>query len=338
MSIDPRYSRLSRYAPLGSVLPDWQRSHCVVIGLGGLGCGLAMQLTRFGVRRLTLIDRDTVGHENLGHQSLFTTANAEHALPKVHAAARQLEAINPAVALDAQFTELSRHNIADLCRGATLLFDGLDSYFTRYIVNDYALSVKRPWLSAGVVRGEMSVRAVVPGLTGCLRCLLRDPPPVGSVPTCSSEGVFGPLLSVANAIQLEQAGRILDERFGPDDDALYSLELPDWRIRRLQLGGPSKSCPACSGEYEFLNGSYDQQAAAACSDGRFEMQLGNRLDMEALARRLKEEPGWQLRPNRWCLVAEHGAERYTVFPTGKLVLSGGDESRLNAFVTEWIGG
>ncbi|MCB1219322.1 MAG: ThiF family adenylyltransferase [Planctomycetales bacterium] len=338
MDSEIRYSRLSRYAPLGRVLPAWQQSHCVVIGLGGLGSGLSMQLTRFGVRRITLIDRDTVGFENLGHQSLFTTAHAEAGLPKVQAAAGMLAAINPAVELDPQFADLSRHNIRELCAGATLLFDGLDSYFTRYIVNDYALQSSTPWLSAGVVRGELSMRAVVPGVTGCLRCLLPDPPPPGSVPTCSAEGVFGPLLSVANAIQLEQAGRFLAGEFTADDDAMYSLELPDWRIRRLQLNGPAQTCRACSGSYDFLSGRFDQQAAAACSDGRFELELGSAIDIEGLAAGLSAETGWEVRPNRWCLVADHGAERYTVFPNGRLVLSGTqDGSRLNHFAAHWLG-
>lgn len=337
MQSEPRYSRLSRYAPLGSVLPRWQQGHCAIIGLGGLGGGLAMQLARFGVRKLTLIDRDTVGFENLGHQSLFTTAHADAALPKVQAAAEVLAAINPAVELDPQFTELDRRNIAALCEGVDLLFDGLDSYFTRYIVNDHALQSGTPWLSAGVVRGEMSARAVVPGVTGCMRCLLPDPPAPGTVPTCSSEGVFGPLLSVANAIQLEQAGRILAGEFTVDDDAMYSLVLPDWRIHRLKLNGPSATCPACGGNYEFLGGSFDRQAAAACSEGRFELDLGSAIDTDSLAARLSAESGWEAHLNRWCLVADHGEERYTVFPSGKLVLSGGDQSRLNAFASEWLG-
>ncbi|MEZ5336910.1 MAG: ThiF family adenylyltransferase [bacterium] len=332
-----RYSRLARYAPFGQLLPLWQQSHCVVIGLGGLGSGLAMQLARFGVKRITLIDRDTVGFENLGHQSLFTTAHAEAAVPKVQAAAQVLAAVNPAVELDPQCADLSRHNIEQLCAGATLLFDGLDSYYTRYIVNDHALRSATPWLSAGVVRGELSARAVLPAVTGCLRCLLPEPPPPGSVPTCSAEGVFGPLLSVANAIQLEQAGRILGGTLTRSEDALYSLRLPDWNIRRLQLSGPQADCPACSGRYEFLDGSRDAEASAACSEGRFELELGTALDIDALAARLSAEPGWEVRPNRWCLVAQHAAERYTIFPSGKLVLSGGDSARLHAFVAEWLG-
>ena len=338
MPDEARYSRLSRYAPLGRVLPAWQASHCVIIGLGGLGGGLALQLARFGVRRLTLIDRDTVGPENLGHQALFTAQHAQLGLPKVQAAAELLAAVNPQLELDLQFSELNRHTIAQLCSGATLLFDGLDSYFTRYIVNDYALSAGIPWLSAGVVRGELSARAIVPGISGCLRCLLPEPPAAGSVPTCSSEGVFPPLLGVANAIQLEQAGRILAGEFSLADDALYSLQLPGWQIRRLQLSGPAAGCPACRGSYEFLTGLYDAQACAACADGRFELELGSPLDLEALARRLSNEAGWDARLNKWCLVADHAAERYTVFPTGRLILSGTqDASRLNHFGAVWLG-
>ncbi|MDQ3024644.1 MAG: ThiF family adenylyltransferase, partial [bacterium] len=92
-----RYSRLERYAPLGATLQRWQASTCAVVGLGGLGGGLAIQLARFGVPRIVLIDRDIVTVENLGHQLLFTTAHAEAGLPKAAAAAEVLATLNPYV-------------------------------------------------------------------------------------------------------------------------------------------------------------------------------------------------------------------------------------------------
>jgi adenylyltransferase/sulfurtransferase len=42
------------------------------LGVGGLGCGVAMGLARLGVRKLIMIDRDVVDESNLNRQILFT--------------------------------------------------------------------------------------------------------------------------------------------------------------------------------------------------------------------------------------------------------------------------
>jgi adenylyltransferase/sulfurtransferase len=231
--MERRYSRLERYGPLGRVLPRWQAASVAVVGCGGLGGGLVLQLARLGVAtapasdntaapQLRLIDRDTVDAENLGHQALFGEADAAAGLPKAVAALRAVQAVNGRVSATAHVASLDRRNVHALLDGVQLIFDGLDSYATRFLLNDYALATGTPYLYAGVVRGELSARAVVPGVTGCLRCLLAGPPAPGEVPTCAAQGVFPPLLAVANMLQLQAAGRILAGEFTRDDDLLWS--------------------------------------------------------------------------------------------------------------------
>ena len=250
-----RYSRLLRYAELKDNLPRWQQASAAVVGLGGLGGGIARQLARLGIRQLILVDRDIANEENLGHQSLITEEHVRQGLPKAYAAAEVLKSINSDVECVAKCTDLTRLNIKDVLSGAGLIFDGLDNYFTRFLLNDYALSGGVPYFYAGVVRGELSARAVVPGVTGCLRCLLPEPPAAGEVPTCAAEGVFPPLLGVANALQLWAANRYLSGKFGVEDDVLYSLDVKDWRMVQLELSGSQADCPACG------NAAYDGGAA-----------------------------------------------------------------------------
>jgi molybdopterin/thiamine biosynthesis adenylyltransferase len=329
-----RYSRLARYDGMTQTLPRWQAATCAVVGLGGLGGGLAAQLARFGVARLILLDRDLVGPENLGHQSLFTLAHAGAAVPKAVAAAEVVAAINPHVSVDAHVSELTRHNIRELLDGATLLFDGLDNYYGRLLLNDYARSTGLPFFSAGVVR------AVLPGLTGCLRCLLDTPPPAGSLPTCAAEGVFPPLLGVANALQFDAANRWLAGESTADDDALYSLRLPDWELRRLALHGPRADCPACHGRYEYLDGTLDGLAASACAPDRAELTLAHGLDLDALAAALRSAGGpWEsLRRTRFCLIVAGTGTRYVLFPDGKVIQEGSsDPTELSRFVATYLG-
>lgn len=334
---EARYDRLRRYGGFTATLPRWQELHAAVIGLGGLGGGLVDHLARIGVARLTLIDRDIVCEENLGHQQLFTLAHAETALPKAVAAAEYVAAINPEVETAIHAAELNRHNIAELLHSATLLFDGLDNYYARFLLNDYALRTDTPYFYAGVVRGELSAKAVIPGVTGCLRCLLPSPPAPGEVPTCAAEGVFPPLLGVANALQLDLANKYLAGAFSAVDDALYALNVAGWQLRKLPGGGPRADCPACQGRFEFLDGTLDAQARHACHGERVEAELPAVGELAGLAAQL-ERAGFSVRHNRYCAVAERAGLRYTVFSGGRIVLEGAAEpALLNRFIAEYLG-
>jgi molybdopterin/thiamine biosynthesis adenylyltransferase len=331
-----RYNRLERYAPLGATLPRWQDCTCAVVGLGGLGGGLAMQLARFGVKHIVLIDRDIVTVDNLGHQTLFTTQHAVDGLPKAAAAKQILDGLNPYIETRGVVDELTRHNIRDVLTGVDLIFDGLDNYYARLLLNDYSRSTGTPYFYAGVVRGELSARAVIPGVTGCLRCLIDTPPAVGEVPTCAAEGVFPPLLSVANALQLDAANRYLAGEYRVEDDVLYSLGLPEWSIHRLALRGPRADCPACHGRYEYLDGALDALAAGACAPDRAEAQLSP-LNLSQVAAQLARSGDWELHSNPYCIVAEQGSLRYTLFPSGKVVQEGdGDTTQLRRFLATYL--
>jgi adenylyltransferase/sulfurtransferase len=334
---EQRYSRLARFGGFSATLAIWQRSCCAVIGLGGLGCGLAAQLTRMGVKRLILIDRDVVGEENLGHQALYTEAHATAGMPKVHAAAAELADLNSSVELTPFSHELTRHNILDLLADAELLFDGLDNYYTRLLLNDYARSTGKPYFYAGVVRGELSARAIASSSSSCLRCMVDTPPAPGQVPTCSAEGLFPPLLGVANTLQLDMANRYLSTELAEDADAFYSLELASWRLRRLVIAR-RPDCPACAGRYEYLDGTLDGLASQSCAADRAEVQLATPLDLALVHGQLAASSEFELKLNPYCLVADAGGLRYTIFPSGKIVLSGdADPVALNRFVATYLG-
>jgi molybdopterin-synthase adenylyltransferase len=335
-----RYSRLWRYSGLADTLQGWQAVVCAVIGLGGLGGGLTQQLARLGVKRLVLIDRDVVSAENLSHQALFTADDATQALPKAIAAAAAVRAINPAVEPIAHVAELTRHNILELLAGVELIFDGLDNYYARFLLNDFADAFDVPYFYAGVVGGELSARAIVPGASGCLRCMLERPPQPGEAPTCAAQGLFPPLLGIANALQLDAANRFLDGSFTADDDVLTTLSLPDWRWRRTPMGGPRANCPVCGhGRHEYLDGSRDDLARQACSDGRVEGMLPSPpAELRSIHGMLAAHSELSVRGNSYCVIAERDGLRYTLFASGKLILEGSsDPAKLSRFAATYLG-
>ncbi len=110
-----RYSRQELFTPIG---PEGQASsgppEVLVVGCGALGSALAETLTRAGVGRLTVVDRDLVEPSNLQRQSLFDEDDAAQARPKAVAAEARLRRINSDVEVRGLVADLDAAVAADL--------------------------------------------------------------------------------------------------------------------------------------------------------------------------------------------------------------------------------
>src|SRR3546814_15752756 len=105
-----------------------------VIGAGGLGSPLLLDLAAAGVGTLGIVDDDTVDRSNLQRQVLHDTAN--RGLAKVESARRRIAEINPEVKVGAHRLRLSPDNALDLVSRYDLVADGSDNFPTRYLAND----------------------------------------------------------------------------------------------------------------------------------------------------------------------------------------------------------
>lgn len=80
-------------------------AHVTIIGCGGLGGAVAMQLARTGVGNMHLVDPDVFEEHNLNRQTFCTLETIGQ--PKAFAAAKSLKSINPALNCTAAYTRFS---------------------------------------------------------------------------------------------------------------------------------------------------------------------------------------------------------------------------------------
>src|SRR3954454_12770664 len=147
-----RYSRQVRFPALGA---DGQRrlmaSRVTICGCGALGTVLANHLVRAGVGHVRIVDRDFIETHNLQRQILFDEDDVAANLPKAEAAARKLRRINGAVTIEPVVTDIDHTNIIELVSDADLILDGTDNFETRYLINDAAVKLGKPWIFGGVL-------------------------------------------------------------------------------------------------------------------------------------------------------------------------------------------
>src|SRR3954451_10963657 len=113
-----RYSRQILFSPIGKEGQGKIGSkHVLIIGAGALGSGNAEVLTRAGVGKLTIVDRDYVEESNLQRQQLYTEEDVSEKMPKAAAAERRLRAINSEVEIRAIIGDATPELMEELVNG-----------------------------------------------------------------------------------------------------------------------------------------------------------------------------------------------------------------------------
>ena len=337
-----RYSRQVLFAEIG---PAGQKrlleSRVVIVGCGALGTVQAEALTRAGIGRLRLIDRDFIEESNLQRQTLFTEEDVREGLPKAVAARRRLQAINASVAVEDRVEDLNYRNAESMVEGADCILDGTDNFEARFLLNDVSQKQRIPWIYGAAVGSQGLTMTIVPGRTPCLRCVFESPPPPGTTPTCDTAGVLAPAVNLVASLQVAEALKILSGRLERINRNLVSLDVwqNSWRRLEIESGRASGDCPACHlGRYDFLEGERESSAAILC--GRDSVQIsqpsGKHLDFPQLGQRL--ELLGSVSYNRFLLRFRLKEFEIAVFPDGRGIVKGTrDPQEARSLYSRYIG-
>jgi molybdopterin/thiamine biosynthesis adenylyltransferase/rhodanese-related sulfurtransferase len=238
--------RYSRHLLLPNVTSIGQRrlkaARVLVVGAGGLGSPVALYLAAAGVGQLGLVDFDDVDITNLQRQLLHGTADIGR--PKLESARDRLADVNPNVHVELHATRLTSENALEIMGDYDLVVDGTDNFATRYLTNDACVILGIPNVYGSVYRfeGQASVFAAESG--PCYRCLFREPPPPGLVPSCAEGGVLGVLPGMIGTIQANEAIKLLMGIGDPLIGKLLLLDALTGTFRTVTLR-KDPECPAC---------------------------------------------------------------------------------------------
>jgi adenylyltransferase/sulfurtransferase len=337
-----RYSRQIRFHGLGEAGQErLLASRVTVCGCGALGTVLANHLARAGVGRIRIVDRDFIETHNLQRQVLFDEQDVADNLPKAEAAARKLRAINSTIAIEPVVTDIDHTNILDLVGDADLILDGTDNFETRYLINDAAVKLGKPWIFGGVIGSEGQTMTIIPGRTPCIRCLIEDSPPPGMTPTCETAGVLGPAVAVIASFEAVEAIKLLTGATEALNRELIMVDVWDWTFRRLKVAGllGKVDCPCCQRrQFEWLAGTLGSHTTTLC--GRNAVQVATRrsqpLDFAALS--LKLAPLGEVRHNAFMLRFGTEGYEFTVFPDGRAIIKGtNDITKARTLYAQFVG-
>lgn len=324
-----RYDRQMRFAPLGEA---GQRrlaaSRALVCGCGALGSVIAETLTRAGVGFVRIVDRDFVELNNLQRQILFDEQDVANNMPKAVAAAEKLRRVNSAIEIEPVVADVTHANIGKLAGDVDVIVDGTDNFATRFLVNDFAVKHGKPWVYGGCIGAEGQSMTVLPHDTACLACLLPEPPPPGTTPTCDTAGILGPAIGVIGSLEACEAIKILSGNASAISRSLSIVELWDNRLRQVDVSKlrDQSDCRACRhNEFPWLSGERSGGTAVLC--GRNAVQIaapvGTVLSLEELATRLAGVG--KIVRNPFLLRLSVDDYLLTVFADGRTIVGGTDD-------------
>jgi molybdopterin-synthase adenylyltransferase len=316
-----RYARQIRFDGLGDIgQVNLNAAHAVIVGCGALGGIQAEALARAGVGRLTIIDRDFVETSNLQRQFLFTESDADAALPKAIAAERRLREINSQIRVEGIVADLDAASAQDLLGEAHLILDATDNFETRFLINDFSVARKVPWIYGAAVGSYGLMIPILPGDGACLRCIYPEPPG-GIQPTCETAGVLGSITMLIGSLQVGEALKILSGNARLVRRKIVTADVWAGGIREVDMPARDEDCPACGkGEFAWLDGS---KRAPISLCGRNAVQIHERfrpVDLKELATQLNGLG--EVRANEFALRFSREPFEITVFADGRAIIKG----------------
>lgn len=342
----PEFERYHRQILLADIGEAGQQrlldSTVLLLGCGALGSVAADMLARAGVGHLIIVDRDVVELTNLQRQVLFDEQDVAQGMPKAEAAKRHIARTNSGIRVTAIVDDLNHTNMERYAAGADVLVDGLDNLETRYLANDLAVSRGMPYIYGAAVGTTGMALPILPhvdderpwdrqgGATPCLRCLYEESPPPGTLPTCDTVGVLGPVVAMVANFEVTETLKVLTGQFGAVGRKMLHIDAWSNDLYQLDVTAAYErgDCPCCRHrKFDYLQGRAGSSADVLCGRNAVQLrhrQRGDAIDLEALAARLGRHGEVTLGEFLLSAHITEGNKDYgiTLFPDGRAIISG----------------
>ena len=133
------------------------------------------------------------------------------------------------------------------CQDADLILDGTDNFEIRYLINDVAVKLDKPWVYGGCIGSHGQTMTILPGETPCLRCVFEAAPAPGEAGTCETAGVLGPIVNIVASFQAAEAFKILTGQLDTINRELIYFDVWENVMRRIKIAPllGKVDCPCC---------------------------------------------------------------------------------------------
>ena len=245
---DNQLLRYSRHILLPEIEYSGQekllKSHCLVIGAGGLGSPVSIYLASSGIGKITICDFDDVDISNLQRQILHSDESI--GINKALSARKFLNKVNPEIIITPIEKKLNIEQMSDIAKEVDVIIDCSDNFETRYALNKIAFCLKKPLISGAAIKfdGQISVFDFREKSSPCYECLFPDTNNEEEL-RCADHGVFSPMVGIIGSTQAAEAIKIILDVGVSLMGRLLLLDSKDMTWKTIKIV-KDKGCKVCS--------------------------------------------------------------------------------------------
>src|SRR2546426_7302954 len=259
-----------------------RNARVAVVGCGGVGSAAADYLARSGVGFLRLVDQDIVDVSNL--HRLHGASASDVYQPKAEVIAKTLSRNMPWLKLQAIVDTVRGANAEELLVGVDLIVDGLDNFRTRYVLNNYSIRTRVPYLFTSAIANQGHAALLQPPNTACLECIF---PSLVSSPneSCESLGVTSSVAATIGAIAANEAVKFLLGQTSRLASSLLTLDLagPDFLFSKLSKRADCRECGAAPAAEPWGNDQGDISILCGENTANIIPKTMQKLDLERIS-------------------------------------------------------
>ncbi|GAA1089510.1 MAG: adenylyltransferase/sulfurtransferase MoeZ [Nocardiopsis sp. BM-2018] len=261
--------RYSRHLIIPDVGMDGQKrlknAKVLVVGAGGLGSPALLYLAAAGVGTLGIIDFDVVDESNLQRQIIHGQSDVGR--PKAESARDSIKEVNPNVEVILHQDRLESDNALEIFAPYDLILDGTDNFATRYLVNDAAVILNKPYVWGSIYRFDGQVSVFWNEYGPQYRDLYPEPPPPGMVPSCAEGGVLGVLCASIGSVMVNEAIKLITGIGDPLVGRLLIFDALEMTWREVKVRKDPETEPVTELiDYEAFCGAVSEEATQAAVD------------------------------------------------------------------------
>ena len=217
-------------------------SKVLIIGVGGLGCPLALYLANSGVGNIGIIDHDKIELTNLNRQVLFTSKDLGKY--KVDQARKVIKNINKKIKITSYRKLVTKKNINSILKNYDIICDGTDNFKTRYLINDYCKKMKKILITAAINKfnGQLfkfDFKKNCP----CFRCYMPEIP--DNELNWDIEGITPPVAGMLGNLQANEVLRTILELKPNSNGNVFIFDGEQVSLRKAKIMKNNKCINKC---------------------------------------------------------------------------------------------
>lgn len=216
----------------------------LIMGAGGLGSGVIMNLAALGVGQIKIIDGDIVEESNFNRQIIHKYKNIGRA--KVISAKDWVQEFNPDIKVELDKIKINELNYFNIIQGYDIIVDCFDSYEAKYMLNEIALRHKKVLIHGATQGFYGQVTTIIPDKTGCLECVIQKPKNLKEIPLAS----LSPVVNTISALQAQEVLKVISEIGTPLLNKLLVFDGTTTEFKTLNYS-KNTACAACSNLNSF---------------------------------------------------------------------------------------